>query len=285
MKQIFAFFLVVLAIAIKAPAQEKSDKLVDFVSPRLNFDNDLDQVDHKSELAYTVSSQDTFYIEREKDFDMSYFLKIKASHPNFLSYYQLSVFYYSTRNSTPAYLSLQWKVPIVIYFDKDIPKNIQRKVERFYETMDEIPNFSLSFTNRAEEANYQVKLTSETLFVDPQDQGFKNEAEQRRFLFNGCNYFIISDASKGIIGCNLKINTAELDNEAILLAKIKQGLFLSFGRFFMIDYFNVSDSFLNNVYDNQKTLSPIDLEILKMHYSQIFDEAIDGSQFKQLLNN
>jgi len=285
MKKLYLFYFYILVCVYAGEAQDASATWDHVAEPRLKLEDDLNALERNSEMAYTVSSKDTFYVERGKPFDMSYFKTIMRTNPDLIGYYMKSAFYFTASNSSYNYRSRQWMVPVKIYFDKDIPRNIKKEVEKFYKNIEDVPNFSISFTNDIDKANYQIKLTNAIMIDEAERYGITDEFKARRLFFNGCNYTVISDGSKNIMGCTLKINKKELEDPSILLSKIKQGLFLSFGRFFMINGIQLNESFLSATYENQDTLSLVDLEILKMHYSQIFDESIDASEFIQLLHH
>ena len=112
------------------------------------------------------------------EYDVSIHYENAANRPTLYRQYLKSVFYYSDKDSEKVYRLKQWIDNVVIYFDKNIPKQVKREIIQFYLNMPKIENLDLSFTNNIEEANYFVKLVDKTYFNSRSFYKFKNEQEE-----------------------------------------------------------------------------------------------------------
>ncbi|MEM5566312.1 hypothetical protein WNY78_14415 [Psychroserpens sp. AS72] len=234
-------------------------------------------------LLYTISSRDTFYREELKYLDLSDFQYDKEKTPKLFSHYKKSVFYRTKKHSKKVYRIFQWKVPVVIYFDKEIPNKIKKEVKSFYSQVNDIDNLSVTFTNNIDKANYRVQITDEIFSTNSKTYKLSEKFTVNNYFFDYCNYFLINDNRNGIIGCSLKINREQLNNNDHLLANIKQGIFLSLGRFFLNASLMDESILTNLIYENEKIISDLDLSILKLHYYQLYNRRIDGTDFETLL--
>lgn len=251
------------------------------IESKISFQKSNKAVNQSS--PFTITSKDTFYIDKPNPIDVSYFLKIYKQDPELFKKYSTAIFYYSRKSSSTVYRLMQWKKPIVIYFDRSIPKSIVKKIRTFLKQLENIDNLTIGFTKDLSKSNYWVQLTNKEISVDPSIYGIKEEKERQNFVFKNCNYSIITDNNSGIIGCKLNLNESELLNEDLCFTKLKQAVFLSLGRFFMHNKVDSRQSFLSPIYDDQNVISEMDLEILRMHYSYIFDQRIDSTDFYNLL--
>nr|WP_321224319.1 hypothetical protein [uncultured Psychroserpens sp.] len=231
---------------------------------------------------YTISNKDTFYFNQQRFKDLSSFKYNKETLPNFLKHYKSSVFFNSKKHSSRVYRLLQWKTPIVIYFDKSIPKKIIKKVKAFYSKIEDIENLSISYTNTIDKANYRIQITDETFNIIPEEFGITKELEKQMFFFTNCSYSIIKDNSNGIVACTLKINRKQLSNNDNILLNLKQGIFFSLGRFHLNYSLNPEESLTSVLYKNSDIMSDLDSSILRLHYYQLYNRHIDGTDFEQL---
>src|SRR5690606_20510262 len=116
------------------------------IKPRINFINLDSKKNLTNELLYTISNKDTFYIEEHKLKSLNTFKYDKKKIPELIEHYKASVFFNSNKYSKKVYRTIQWKTPLIIYFDKVIPNTIQKKVKAFYAVTDSIDNLSITYT-------------------------------------------------------------------------------------------------------------------------------------------
>lgn len=253
--------------------------------PRISFTKlDSKNVDIE-ELSYTVSSKDTFHREEFKLLDLSKFEYDEEKTPRLLEHYKTSVFFGSKKTSRTVYRLLQWKAPLIIYFDKKIPNRIKKKVQAFYSQTNEIENLTITFTKDIEKANYRIYITDETFDIDPEDYGLIDALEKQKFFFTNCTYSLVKDNIDGIKACTMKISEKQLSNDEILLINLKQGIFFSLGRFYSNYGLNPDESLTNLIYTNKDVLSDLDFSILRLHYYQLYNRRINGTDFENLFQS
>lgn len=276
-------YIVILFFIISSSGFSQVEE--DVINPSIRFSKLDSKSSNNRELAYTVSNNDTFYRKEIKFKNLSDFQYDKVKTPKLLEHYKLSVFYLTKKHSKKVYRLLQWKVPIVVYFDKEIPNRIKKEVKMFYSQLENIDNLSITFTNDIDKANYRIQTTHEIFNENSKDYGVADKFNVNNYIFDYCNYFLITDKRDGIIGCSLKINREQLNNDDYLLANIKQGFFLSLGRFFLNPSLMEEGILTNTIYENEKGISDLDLSILKLHYYQLYHRRIDGTDFENLFKN
>ncbi|WP_431134447.1 hypothetical protein [Psychroserpens mesophilus] len=275
------FFILLFSFSINGFSQNEGN----IIKPRIKFTKLESKKRIKNELYYTISNNDTFYIEEYKFKSLNDFQYDKEKTPYLLEHFSTSVFFNTNKYSKKTYQLYQWKVPLVIYFDKAISNRIKKRVKTFYEITDSIHNLNITFTNNLDKANYRIFITDKTFDIDPYDFGITDSLEMQKFFFNNCYYSIVSDNSNGIIGCSMKINRKQLDSDDILLTNIKQGIFLSLGRFHYNYYLTSENSLTSLIYDNRDVLSNLDLNLLRLHYFQLYDRLVDGTDIFKLLQS
>ncbi|WP_040278471.1 hypothetical protein [Psychroserpens damuponensis] len=254
------------------------------VNPRFEFHTLNSKQFNDTALSYTISNKDTFYLEKQKFLDLSTFQYDKEKTPKLIERYKTSVFFNSQKRSKRTYRLLQWKVPVVIYFDKEIPNRIKKEVKTFYKQIENVDNLSVSFTNNINKANYRIKITSDTFNTNSINYDNLEKYQKFTHFFDFCSYSVIKDNSDGVIGCTLKINREQLKTDDYLLSNIKQGIFLSLGRFFMNPKLIDESLLTNTIYVNNPVLSDLDVSLLKLHYYQLYNRRIDGTDFENLFH-
>ncbi|WP_179345135.1 hypothetical protein [Winogradskyella ursingii] len=228
----------------------------------------------------SIYEKDSLVILKEKIiFDKEVFRDSLAQDA--LRTHNISVFYYTNKNSKNPYNLYQWTAPVIVHFDKSIPKYLKENLITFIKNFENIPNLTISITKNIDDANYLIKSSDEEFNLD--SYKFKSEEEKEKFAFNNGSYKMTKGGFSRIKSCVLKINTNH-DKKTIQEKSLKQLFFLSLGRFFPIRIFKDKTSLISPIYENSDTLSKHDLLILKIHYNYIFHESINSTEYNKILS-
>ena len=273
-KNTFTFFLYFVSITLLSQTN-----LDQFFKPRLLFGSQENRTDTNTEII--VLETDTLYNLNTNSYDLE-FLNDSLYSKNFLQLYNVMGFGESNNKSKSEYKLRQWNAPIVIYFDKQIPKSIIKDFEKFYNQINHLENLEIRFTSNIKKANYYIKTTSEDIIAYSKDFKFDSELERENHYFTGANYFLNTDGNNKFYNGILNINIERGKNNIAILKQLKQLFFLSLGNFYL--GFKVDESsLLNNDYLNSQTFSTFDLDLLKLHYSIIYPQKIDDGAFNKLI--
>lgn len=202
---------------------------------------------------------------------------------NLLNRYKSRVFRYSNKNSKKVFYVKQWNTQIIVYLDEKIPKEQKKELTNFFIKFNNINNLVVTCTNDIEKANYYIKVIDKSKHGYNEDYTFDNEEERRTFPLTNTTYNLLNDKSLKFYCGVLSINSEEFKNDLTLaIKKIKQVFFMSLGDF-SLSYFGNKDSLLSDEYVNSDTLSKEDIDILKIHYSVLYDQKIHSNQFDEIL--
>ncbi|WCO03336.1 hypothetical protein [Psychroserpens ponticola] len=238
---------------------------------RVLYTKDINDAD---KMNYVVTSKDTFYAKSKVIKNLNH-LKSGAYDVNTMNSYLNSVFPFKSKSCIEISHLNQWTSSIVIYFDKDIPKETIKDIKAFYKDISSIKNFNIIFTKDINEANYRIKLTSEILKKKSVCFSFDNIKNEEKFIFNNCKYSLIPDSNNNVISCILEVNDKLLKDKELLLSNIKQALFLSFCHFYPDHFLENDNSFLSTRYKNNDVISDFDLNLLKIHYAEIYNCKVE----------
>lgn len=272
----FILFFLIIFISIKAECQESYS---DIVKPRLSFVTDKNDATDLNE--WVIIHKDTFYSKYNTKHDLSY-LDESLYSEDLYYYYEYLAFRFTDENSKKIHYIIQWAAPIVIYMDKELPESVRSQFEDFYSQIKGIENLKISFTSKLENANYYIKTTSKTIKGYNDDYTFTSEKEKQNHALTGGTYKLqIDDNNNKYYSCILTVNPSNKD-EINLLKQLKQLFYMSLGNFFISESFD-EESILSTKYDNDSKISELDLDILKVHYALIYDQKINSTTFKKLL--
>lgn len=257
------------------------DSLSDVLKYRKSFVSIKESKNNINGNDYIILSNDTLIAKKPiLSFDH---LKINNKEQRlFLNRYKEFMFYYSTETSKTVYYLIQWRAPVIVYIDKTIPKKIAKNFKTFYSQLNDIPNLTIRFTNNPDEANYLIKTSDKEFEFSETVYSFETEEEKEKFYFNNSNYYYRSDGHNQIYGCILEININNLP-ENVIESNLKQGFYLSLGRFLINPYFSKEKSLLDTKYVSAETINPFDIDILKLHYSVLYEQKINGTDFDKLV--
>lgn len=256
------------------------DNYFDIVKPRINVIPKKSQVVNTNN--YIVLTHDTLYAPLIEEPNLD-FVESSRERRKLVYNYEAQVFRLTTENSKTVYRLKQWSVPIIVYIDKDIPKEIRNDFIAFFSQINNIDNLSISFTSKLKDANYYIKTSTETINIYGDDDDFETEEERLNSTYYAGTYRLITDDNYKLYAGVLKVNLNDTPNDTKLLRQLKQLFFMSLGNFYLLNYYP-EDSLLSEKYNNDDELSIDDINMLKMHYSIIYEQIINGSMFNKLQN-
>jgi hypothetical protein len=250
-----------------------------FFKTRLLFDSLENITDKNTEII--ILETDTLYNLNTNSYDLS-FLNDSLYNEKFLKIYNAMGFAVSNNKLKSEFELKQWNAPIVVYFDKQIPKPVVKQFETFYNQISNLEHLRIGFTSNIKKANYYIKTTSESINAYNEDFKFDSEIERENSYFTGATYLLDTDDNNKFYNGILTINIERGKSNMAILKQLKQLFFLSLGNFdtgFKID----ESSLLSNNYKNTDTFSKFDLDLLKLHYSIIYPQKIDDRTFSKLM--
>lgn len=167
-----------------------------------------------------------------------------------------------------------WKNDVKVYFDESVPSSHAKKLMQFASEISAyIDSLNISRNFVKEKANY---------FVYYLNQEYKTDYDPR-ISNSRSGYYISWNGKQQIYDGKLKINTELIPTEKYQLEHLKFHFFKSLG------YFNSSrqldcDSYLSACNTN-RIVTPIDMEILKYHYSYGVCKGTDLKSFTELTSS
>ncbi len=251
----------------------------DIVKPKLSFTYNKSEATNPSQ--YVVLKKDTLYGTYKTYDDLSHLTDSLFSNRKLLNRYQSAVFNYTNANSKKPRILKQWNCPVIIYIDKNLPRNVRKDFKNFYTRFNGIENLDIQFTNNLENANYFIQVVNENVNGYNSDFEFDSEEEKINFLFTGATFNLQTDANYKLYSGILKINI-EGKNEIQLLKQLKQLFYFSLGQF-SYSFIDNPENLLSNSYVDSDSISDFNLYLLKIHYKIIYDEKINGTTFKDLI--
>lgn len=226
-----------------------------------------------------IFNQDSLIISKsEKSFNSEIFKQFGENADYYLYAYSNSVFNRSSKKQSHLY---QWMSPISIYFDKSIPKPLEKSLTSLVEQIEEqdIQSLSISFVKDKDDANYFIKSTNKPYNVDSY---FKNEDEQKEYVYSNGTYTLMVGSAKKPRGCILEMNFNNGLSMEVMKKNLNQLFFLSLGRFRVFRNIEYKHSFINSLCDYSEKLDEFDIAMLKIHYNVIFNSPLNKKQFREL---
>ena len=249
------------------------ESLNSIIKPRITENNtDLSKENYKISI-----DNINLYEELIDDENLRSFHKI-ISDKKFLNPYKHMIF----RSSEKVFYLKQWSVPIVIFFDKEIPEDIQKKLIDYYKQVNSIKNLSIKATKDISKANYFIKITNEEINGYDSDYEFRSEEERINNPLTNGNYNLMTDNNMKLFCGTLTINPKGKTNDQIV-KQLKQLIFLSLGQFY-ISILHKENSILSKNYNNSEILSDENKKLLELHYSIIYPQKINLSTFNTLVS-
>lgn len=268
--------LITFLISFSLISQTNLDQLF---KPRLLFSSQESKTNKKTEII--ILETDTLYNINSNVYNLK-FLNDSLYSENFLQVYNIAAFIMSRKKSGTNYELKQWNAPIIIYFDKKIPKSVIKEFRKFYSQINGFEHLKISFTSNIEKATYYIKTTSKIINAYNEDFTFDSEIERENAILTGATYSLNTDFNNKFYSGILTINIDRGRTNIAILKQLKQLFFMSLGNFYN-GYLIDDSSLLSNDYINSKTISKFDLDILKLHYSMIYPQKMYDKTFDKLI--
>jgi len=264
-------------------AQNKFDDIVPhkrlFSSTVINSSNNVRE--------QVIISNDTLYDNYNfSELKYANYLNPSAySNKNIFKTYQFVVFYNSTETSKTVYELKQWNTAIIVYMDTKLPKSIRKDFKNFFSSLKkyDIRNLNITFTNNLEKANFYIKTSSKTIYTYGEEYVFDKKLNKEAYITTGATYHLLTDNNNKFYSGILSVNPSQSNTNEKLLKQLKQIFFIGLGHFQFSKYIG-KDSLLSKKYNNSNNISKKDIELLRIHYGAIYDQKINGTTFKKLLN-
>ncbi len=277
MKIIFKNIFLVIAIFAFTCCYSQSSDLKDYLKTDYKIYKNSDTLDivfpkdSKKIVDKTVKTIDTTALHFLNDFDL-------FSNSYFLKKYKKLIF-----GLDKNVIIHQWSGPVIVYFDKKIPKPIIEDLKVFINSFPNIKNLDISITNNINEANYLFKVSSKdvTALTEKQLSDY-TEAQLENYPY----YKIIHDwhgnKNYKLYVSTLTISQSFLDNHTIL-DNLKKVFFISL---LQAKGYTVNDdtSILYRKNKGFKTLGAFDIVMLKYHYKTIYKFKVDFNVFTAMEN-
>ncbi|CAM3622648.1 hypothetical protein FSS13T_18260 [Flavobacterium saliperosum S13] len=163
-----------------------------------------------------------------------------------------------------------WSVPIKIYLDSKIPKDVQDDFIQFVTFLPKIEKLTISFVRNKKESNFYIYPVTEKL--DDFELDF----------YKGITFSLLTDESNKFYGGRILFNPNQLKDNTVLKTKLRQFFFASLGNFCIRNELG-TDSLLSENYQWSRTISNYDYTILRFHYGLYNKNAIGYPELKKLL--
>ena len=191
-----------------------------------------------------------------------------------------SVFRHSNENSKTIHYLKQWNTPIIIYFDKRIPKEVINKFRSFFSELNTINNLKIYYTTNIEKANYQIKTSNHKITKYTKNVKFTSDKEKINYFLYNATYQLQTDYNMKFYAGVIYINIDEFSND-LLLKKLKQLFYISLGNL-TTSYSSKENSLLSLKYIDNPTISDNDFNFIKAFYKVIYTQKINGTTFSNL---
>lgn len=190
--------------------------------------------------------------------------------------YFISVF--SKKNATIQ----QFIVPIVIYLDTKIPKNITLEYKTFVNNIPKIKNLDITFTDKKEEANYLLTVADKDFYgISKKSLNNFDDQDHDKLTFLKMSSTNINDYNNKTYAYILKISPSIL-KEKQTIHKLKKAFFQSLGNFNILSYGAPEGSALDFNTTEINNLITEDIQLLKMHYHHIYNFKVNANNFYKL---
>ena len=172
----------------------------------------------------------------------------------FLNYYKKVAFNHTKGEYSKDTKMKYWKDDIKIFFSKSVSKKEKK----------ELISFAKTISSQIDSLNiYQVKRVEDSNFVIYYNGDYDYES---RLVDKKTSDFLYWNGKNQLYKAAIKIDPNKYFNSKLRLYKLKENLVTAIGYFKLIDDFSC-DSYFSNCYSANKSLTKLDMELLKYHYS------------------
>lgn len=163
-----------------------------------------------------------------------------------------------------------WSVPIKIYLDSKVPKDVQEDFIQFVTFLPKFEKLTISFVSNKKDANFYIYPVTKK--IDDFELDF----------YKGITFSLLTDESNKFYGGRILFNPNQLENNTVLKTKLRQFFFASLGSFCIRNELG-TDSLLSENYQWSRTISKYDYTILRFHYGLYNKNPIGYLELKKLL--
>ncbi len=269
--------LIITSFINSSFSQNNTDDIIPYKRSFSIKKNELDKNEEK-----ILIDNDTLYVNQSLHYNLSHLNSGSYSREKILTLYRSLVFHNSNEKTKNAVYLKQWNDDITICIDKKLPKQVIKDFKTFFSDINKynIDNLNISFTNNIEKANFYIKTTSK--IINEEDYKFDSEEVKDKSLLYGATYDLTTDKNNKFYNGILLVNPSQSNSESRLLRQLKQLFYSSLGNFCINSYIDESSLLYKNC-TNLKTISQLDIDLLRIHYGIIYDQKISRGIFKKLI--
>lgn len=173
----------------------------------------------------------------------------------FLGLYTKVAFNYTHDSIKQKATMKYWKEDISIFVSESIPNKTKKALLTFAESLvKNIDSLSIKRVKKVEDSNYIIYYSGDF------------EYESRMQNNKNSDYYMYWNDKNQIYKNTIRIDSEDLFNEDLRLIEMKRLFFQSLGYFKFNNALECSNYF-SGCYDSNSTISYLDIELLKYHYS------------------
>ncbi len=251
MKQQFLYIFILIISASFCQAQDTL-RYIPLNSYKKKFDVPLTKEDS---LNFRFRDNDTLVLVKNYKRSKGVSVPYEPKDSTFLKYYKKVAFRQKNKFPDSTETMKYWKDGIKLYFSESVSGKTKREVMKFVKNIDEqVDSLRIDRVRNIEDSNYVIYYSGDYEYL----LEMRNEKNS--------DYHIYWNRNSQIYRGAIKINIKEFFNEHLKTERIKEMFFLSLGHFVQINDF-ACESYFANCYSESKHLTPLDIELLKYHYS------------------
>jgi len=166
-----------------------------------------------------------------------------------------------------------WKDDIKLFFDKSVSKNTKHELIKFTKELSEnIDSLTIYEVSKKENSNYFIYEINEK-----NSYHYDEKAKGK----DGVNYYVNWDGRQRLYKCTLEVNSLILFNKIHLKNSVKQDFVKSLGQFYDTELLDCESIFSGCYKETNSSLTTLDLELLKYHYSFGINKGTDLDTFEE----
>ncbi|MCX7549798.1 hypothetical protein OS191_02955 [Xanthomarina sp. F2636L] len=173
----------------------------------------------------------------------------------FLKYYEKVAFNHKKGVISDNTVMKYWKDDVKIFFSKSVAKKTKNDLMKFAEEISsQVDSLNIYEVNKVEDSNYIIYYFGDY------------EYESNLMNFKRSSNYQYWNGNNQIYKSAIKLDNEMYFNETLRLYELKKYFIQNLGYFNLIDDFKC-ESYFSNCYSSNKKLTPLDLELIKYHYS------------------
>ncbi|WP_156133079.1 hypothetical protein [Lacinutrix sp. Hel_I_90] len=186
----------------------------------------------------------------------------------FLYFYKKVAFNHKTDSIDRKTSMKYWKDDIRIFFSKSVSRKTKKKLLSFAKTITKpIDSLDINVVKKVENSNFIIYYFGDF------------EYEPRMVDNKNSDYYMYWNNKNQIYRNTIKLDSKIYFNEAMRINKLKEFVLQSLGHFKLRNDFSCN-SYFANCHSANKQLTPLDLELLKYHYSYGICKGTDLETFE-----